>query len=1091
MGIKISDLPNINLPYNGSEEFPIVQGGVTKAAPLSTISNFLSAVLLADSELAVLSGVWQASYTSLTATSGNWNRGYTAFTFLTATSGAYQAAHTKMTTSSAAYDNIQTKFTTSSAAYDATQTKMTTSSAAYDNAHSRVSTSSASWVAATTKITASSAAYDATQTKMTTSSAAYDNVQTKFTTSSAAYDATQSVFTTNSGTYATRQHVHNGFFPLTGNATVTGPARFNSDVTVLGSLSVAGSASFVNTLFSTSSALSVVGNLNTGPVFYVGANGSGDIASFYDTDQNIEVLHVGGHNGTFPNVGVKTSTPNVDFTVSGDISARSIIYDRAGDSVEWNTAYTVANASSASWIAATTKITASSGAYDATVSKVTASSGAYDATQTKFTTSSAAYDNAQTIISTTSATWNQLNTNMAGSSALWTDTYTKFSQSSASGASGTTKITASSGAYDATVSKVTASSGAYDATVSKVTASSGAYDATVSKVTASSGAYDATQTKMTTSSAAYDNVQSVFSTNSALYILSGGNTTNSILTIGTRSDQPLEFDTNNVSAMTILSTGNIVMATGGVAAPLLSASTSKLAVSGDVTVYGSISTLSGIGVGMGTVNNVGIAVSAQGPQYPARVRVQGKANQWLDLQSWPNDVNYVIANGQDLRVGTQSNNPVIIYHTSQATARFDNNHVGIGPGGGVSPPTQFNLNRLSILGSMSATGSVHSDSLFVGFTGMPPTNPEKLTVNGNISALSGVLGTSIGLNTPLTNTVNIDVSGTNANAFGAGGIRIRGGTRSIALLSYPNDVNYINTTNTLRIAPDSIGELHTGSTRVGTWTSRGFFVATLPQTSDTTNGGFATAQAAGPFVISVQGGMSAAGNIYAGNAMVIGLTSIPTEKLTVNGNISSNGTITGTNLVYNTGDQTIAGGKTFSGQLEATGQAATADTSIMTRGLTDTRFGTPYFLCLTNGVSANSTLFTSGVQTITLPAGVYQYESMVLASTGSTTAGANYVLSASRDDTRITSTTERIISNTKNIQGTSTTLPLYGSQLFNTALSGSFDSTRRQGSLVSHGVVVFETSTTITPRVAQLTTTDASNAAVLEAGSYISFFKRG
>ena len=41
-------------------------------------------------------------------------------------------------------------------------------------------------------------------------------------------------------------------------------------------------------------------------------------------------------------------------------------------------------------------------------------------------------------------------------------------------------------------------------------------------------------------------------------------------------------------------------------------------------------------------------------------------------------------------------------------------------------------------------------------------------------------------------------------------------------------------------------------------------------------------------------------------------TTTPSEKLTVVGNISASGTVTGTNLVYNTTDQTIAGSKTFS-----------------------------------------------------------------------------------------------------------------------------------------------------------------------------------
>ena len=59
---------------------------------------------------------------------------------------------------------------------------------------------------------------------------------------------------------------------------------------------------------------------------WVGNSGTGDIASFYDIDQNIEVLHVGGVNSTFPNVGVHTSNPNERFTVSGNISASGNIY---------------------------------------------------------------------------------------------------------------------------------------------------------------------------------------------------------------------------------------------------------------------------------------------------------------------------------------------------------------------------------------------------------------------------------------------------------------------------------------------------------------------------------------------------------------------------------------------------------------------------------------------------------------------------------------------------------------------------------------------------------------------------------------------
>lgn len=64
----------------------------------------------------------------------------------------------------------------------------------------------------------------------------------------------------------------------------------------------------------------------------------------------------------------------------------------------------------------------------------------------------------------------------------------------------------------------------------------------------------------------------------------------------------------------------------------------------------------------------------------------------------------------------------------------------------------------------------------------------------------------------------------------------------------------------------------------------------------------------------------------------------PTGNVVVNNNLSATGTVTGSNLVYNTGAQTVAGAKTLSGQLQLTGQAATDANSAMTRGLADTRY---------------------------------------------------------------------------------------------------------------------------------------------------------
>lgn len=135
---------------------------------------------------------------------------------------------------------------------------------------------------------------------------------------------TSTVYQLNSATYATIDFTNSKFFPLSGGI-ITGETRINNNLTVNGNLTATGTTTFANTVFSVTSALSVV-HIGAGPAVWVGNNGTGDIASFYDIDQNIEVLHVGGVNSTNPNVGVHTSTPNERFTVSGNISASNIIY---------------------------------------------------------------------------------------------------------------------------------------------------------------------------------------------------------------------------------------------------------------------------------------------------------------------------------------------------------------------------------------------------------------------------------------------------------------------------------------------------------------------------------------------------------------------------------------------------------------------------------------------------------------------------------------------------------------------------------------------------------------------------------------------
>jgi hypothetical protein len=138
------------------------------------------------------------------------------------------------------------------------------------------------------------------------------------------------------------------YFPLSGGI-ITGNTRINSNLTVYGNISATGTSYFSNTIYSTTSALSVINIGNDGPALYIGNRGTGDIASFYDLDQNFEVFHIGGNNGSYPNVGVKTSTPNKDLTVNGELSASNTIYDGIGNSTQWNSVYNNTNSLSSRW----------------------------------------------------------------------------------------------------------------------------------------------------------------------------------------------------------------------------------------------------------------------------------------------------------------------------------------------------------------------------------------------------------------------------------------------------------------------------------------------------------------------------------------------------------------------------------------------------------------------------------------------------------------------------------------------------------------------------------------------------------------------
>ena len=127
---------------------------------------------------------------------------------------------------------------------------------------------------------------------------------------------------------------------------------FEKNVTIQGNLTALGTSTFQNTVFTTTSALSVV-SLGPGPALYVfQAAGPSDVASFYDGD-GIEVLHVGNAQGggnPLGQVGVNTSFPSAELTVNGAISSNGIITVLGGNSDQWNSAYTNLVTNSATYL---------------------------------------------------------------------------------------------------------------------------------------------------------------------------------------------------------------------------------------------------------------------------------------------------------------------------------------------------------------------------------------------------------------------------------------------------------------------------------------------------------------------------------------------------------------------------------------------------------------------------------------------------------------------------------------------------------------------------------------------------------------------
>jgi methyl-accepting chemotaxis protein len=128
------------------------------------------------------------------------------------------------------------------------------------------------------------------------------------------------------------------------------------------------------------------------------------------------MLHIGGHDGAYPHVGIKTSTPNVDFTVNGEISSNNIIYDRDGNSTQWNSGFTSINKVSANW--------------DSVYTSVKDTSANWDSTFTSVKNTSANWDSVYSSVKDTSANWDSVYSSVLNTSGNWDSVYTTYNKNS-------------------------------------------------------------------------------------------------------------------------------------------------------------------------------------------------------------------------------------------------------------------------------------------------------------------------------------------------------------------------------------------------------------------------------------------------------------------------------------------------------------------------------------------------------------------------------------------------------------------------------------------------------------------------------------
>jgi hypothetical protein len=300
---------------------------------VSSLSSYWNAVY---ATVNLLSSEWESVYDNVDSLSASWNSVYGTVLPLSA---LWNTVYQTVLPLSASWNSVHGTVLPLSASWNTTYETVLPLSASWNSVHGTVLPLSANWNSVYSSVTATSANWDSVYNAVKATSGNWDSVYSAVNSTSGNWDSVYSNVQAYSGTYQ--------FLPLSGG-TVDGNVRFNNTVTIYGDLCATGDSYFVNTYYNTTSAIQIT-HYGSGDALYVGNDGTGHIASFVDIDGGIEILHVGGENSQYPNVGVKTSYPNKAFTVNGEISSNNTIHDQFGDSTKWNSVYNSTKQTSATW----------------------------------------------------------------------------------------------------------------------------------------------------------------------------------------------------------------------------------------------------------------------------------------------------------------------------------------------------------------------------------------------------------------------------------------------------------------------------------------------------------------------------------------------------------------------------------------------------------------------------------------------------------------------------------------------------------------------------------------------------------------------